>query len=176
MAANVFHFKQFSIYQGQCAFKVGTDGILLGAWTEGDVVSRIIDIGTGSGLIALMLAQRFPQAMIDAVEIDAQSAAQAAENVEQSPWSNRVHVMNQTIQAFSQQTQTPYDLIVSNPPFFASENHLLATGRRQGTRQTTQLSYIDLLKSVDRLLGENGRFLHHPSLFNKRLISAVGSW
>ena len=156
--ANVFHFKRFSIYQDRCAFKVGTDGILLGSWAENDTPSRILDIGTGTGLIALMLAQRFPQAVVDGVEVDSQSAAQAAENVNQSPWANRVNITNQTIQAFSEQSQTRYDLIVSNPPFFASENNLLAAGRREGTRQTTQLSYIDLLQSIERLLGKNGRF------------------
>lgn len=166
MPAHVFHFKQFSIYQDRCAFKVGTDGILLGAWAAKTpalnqaetAVSHALDIGTGTGLIALMLAQRFPQAVIDAIEVDAQSAAQAAENVAQSPWADRVSVINTAVQAFKGHTQQSYDLIVSNPPFFSSAHNLAAEGRREGTRQTTQLSYKDLLHCVNRLLGENGRF------------------
>ncbi len=166
MPAHVFHFKQFSIYQDRCAFKVGTDGILLGAWANETpalnaaevTVSRVLDIGTGTGLIALMLAQRLPQATIDALEIDEQSAAQAAENVAQSPWPDRVSVTNTAVQDFSKHIQQTYDLIVSNPPFFPFKHSLAAVGRRENTRQTTQLSHKALLGCVDRLLGENGRF------------------
>ncbi|KAA3664973.1 MAG: methyltransferase domain-containing protein, partial [Chloroflexi bacterium] len=166
MPANVFHFKQFSIYQDRCAFKVGTDGILLGAWAGETpalnaveaAIFRALDIGTGTGLIALMLAQRFPKAVIDAIEIDEQSASQAIENVTQSLWADRVCIHNSAIQDFPKHNHPRYDLIVSNPPFFSTARNLSAAGQREGTRQTTQLSHEDLLHTVNRLLGENGRF------------------
>ena len=101
MGGNQFRFKQFTILQDRCAMKVGTDGTLLGAWVDLSGAEKILDIGTGTGLIALMLAQRSPQGLgilspvnIDAVEIDLNSSIQARENVERSPWSNRVNVDN----------------------------------------------------------------------------------
>ena len=158
MSANVFHFQRFSITQDRTAFKVGTDGILLGAWADDTAVSHALDIGTGTGLLALMLAQRCPEAKIDAVEIDASAAAQAAENVNRSQWSERVQVMNTAVQTFTRRTSQRYDLIVSNPPFFAAQAGLSARGQREGTRQTTMLTHEELIGCVDLLLAENGRF------------------
>jgi len=113
---NIFQFKQFSIRHQHAAMKVGTDGVLLGAWANTNNAIRILDIGTGTGLIALMLAQRTSDdTYIDAIEIEKQAYEEACYNVEQSPWKNRIEIFHQALQDFS---NTPYDLIVCNPPFF----------------------------------------------------------
>ncbi|MCA9963417.1 MAG: methyltransferase [Anaerolineales bacterium] len=155
--AQKFQFQQFAIRQERCGFKVGTDGVLLGAWADVAGRQRALDIGTGTGLLALMLAQRNPALRVDAVELEADAAAQAAENGAASPWGERVRVWQTAVQDFHPTTR--YDLIVSNPPFFAADQHLAAPdlARRQA-RQTATLSFADLLDSVVRLLGENGRF------------------
>lgn len=155
--ASIFRFKQFAIEQERCGFKVGTDGILLGAWAAVLGVERALDIGTGTGLLALMLAQRKADLQVDAVEIDQASAYQAAANVLASPWANRVRVWQTAVQAFA--PSQPYDLIITNPPFYPADQHSHApdVARRQA-RQTTTLPYDDLLDSVVQLLGENGRF------------------
>ncbi|AZU49731.1 tRNA (adenine-N6)-methyltransferase [Aeromonas hydrophila] len=109
-----FTFKQFHVAHDRCAMKVGTDGILLGAWAPVTNARRILDIGSGSGLIALMLAQRSPAGCrIDAVELDSNAARQARENAAASPWHERVSVIESAIQTYQ---AAPYDLIVSNPP------------------------------------------------------------
>ncbi|MGD1807411.1 tRNA1(Val) (adenine(37)-N6)-methyltransferase [Dapis sp. BLCC M126] len=163
MGGNQFRFKQFTILQDRCAMKVGTDGTLLGAWVDVSGAEKILDIGTGTGLIALMLAQRSCQpcrtlslANIDAVEIDTDSSIQARENVERSPWSNRVKIANSSIQKYTDICQKRYDLIVSNPPFF--ENALKAANQaRTVARHTDFLSQADLLQAAVQLLSETGR-------------------
>src|SRR5574344_2567439 len=115
MSNSYFRFKQFSVFQERCAMKVGTDGVLLGAWAKVDAANRILDIGTGTGLVALMLAQR-STAMITAVEIDEEAAIQAEENFCQSPWANRFEVVNSDITSY--ETDALFDVIVSNPPYF----------------------------------------------------------
>jgi tRNA1Val (adenine37-N6)-methyltransferase len=131
--------------------KVGTDAVLLGAWTDVANAKSILDIGTGCGVIALMLAQRAPSAAIDAVEPDEKSAAQASENFSASPWPIKIH--NVRIQDYEHE---PYDLIVSNPPFF-SNSLLPPTAGRTMARHTTSLSHEELLASVSRLLAPGGR-------------------
>ena len=108
MPNDYFKFKQFTIHQDRCAMKVGTDGVLLGAWTEGSDAENILDIGTGTGLISLMLAQRL-NAKIDAVEIDEVASKQAKENVEISPWKDQVQIINKSFQDFSKSTDKKYD-------------------------------------------------------------------
>ncbi|MCP5097650.1 MAG: methyltransferase [Chloroflexi bacterium] len=159
MAIKPFQFKQFTIQQDRCAFKVGTDGILLGAWADVAGVERVLDIGTGSGLLALMLAQRLPLAQVDAVEIDPNSAQQAMENVQASPWAERVKVWQTAVQTHTASGTQPYDLIISNPPFFDVKSNMVAPqiGRQQA-RQTTMLDHNTLLDCVMALLGGNGRF------------------
>ncbi|PTT52789.1 tRNA1(Val) (adenine(37)-N6)-methyltransferase, partial [Aeromonas sp. HMWF014] len=113
-----FTFKQFHIEHDRCAMKVGTDGILLGAWAPVANASRVLDIGTGSGLIALMLAQRSrSDCLIDGVELDRDAATQARANVAASPWTSRVNIVENAIQDYR---APPYDLIVSNPPYFVA--------------------------------------------------------
>lgn len=150
-----FQFKQFAIQQDRCAMKVGTDGVLLGAWaTTGE---RMLDIGTGTGLIALMLAQRCAHAVVDAVEIDEAAAEQARENVAASPFADRVNVVNVEIQKFTPMNGVRYDVVVSNPPYF--QNALGSPDEKRHTaRHTDSLSYRELLDAVTRLLREDGRF------------------
>jgi tRNA1Val (adenine37-N6)-methyltransferase len=137
---NWFQFKQFRINQQQSAMKVGTDGVLLGAWAGILQAKTILDIGAGTGVIALMLAQR-SNAQITAIEIEKNAAEEAAENVANAPWSDRITVLNTSLQDFVKTNPGTFDLIVSNPPFFtnsqkskcdylamAKHNHLLPTG------------------------------------------------
>lgn len=116
---NSFRFKQFEVDQQGCAMKINTDGVLLAATAGHSGPAHILDIGTGTGVIALMLAQRFPGAKIDAVEIDAHAASAAAGNFSSSPFSARLKAFQADIRAY--ETETRYDLIVSNPPFFIND-------------------------------------------------------
>lgn len=151
-----FQFKQFSILHDKCAMKVGTDGVLLGAWVKVEDQKNILDIGTGTGLIAIMLAQQIEKAIqIHAVEIDDDAYLQALENKENCLWSQKINVFHQKIQEF--ETSEKYDLIVSNPPYFLN-GVKAATQKRHQARHTDTLSFDDLLKAVDRLLAENGKF------------------
>ena len=156
MGGNQFRFKQFTILQDRCAMKVGTDGTLLGAWVDISGAEKILDIGTGTGLIALMLAQR-SLAEIDAVEIDTDSSIQARENIELSPWSDRIKVKNYSIQKYADICQKRYDLIVSNPPFFENASKA-AKKARTVARHTDFLSQADLLQAAVQLLSETGIF------------------
>lgn len=116
MPNDYFRFKQFTVRQDRCAMKVGTDGMLLGAWTRYASAKRILDIGTGTGLLALIAAQRNPKALIDAVEVDVASAGQARENVAASPWNDRVRTCCADVRKW--QHRGVYDLILCNPPFY----------------------------------------------------------
>jgi tRNA1Val (adenine37-N6)-methyltransferase len=151
-----FAFKQFAIRQDKCAMKVGTDAVLLGAWAKTGTSKRILDIGTGTGIIALMLAQR-SEAAIDGIDLDEAACLQAEENIALSPWKDRVHIFHHSIQDFSEETPIRYDLIVSNPPYFVDSSK--ATGLERTTaRHADLLPYSELLESVIRLLDKKGRF------------------
>ena len=153
MGKSRFTFKQFSIAQDRCAMKVGTDGVALGAWAPVDGVRRILDIGTGTGLIALMLAQRsVPECEIVAIELDHDAALQAAENVANSPWSQRIRVVESALQKYQ---SDPFDLIVSNPPYFP-HGQSFASLARQNARHTAMLTHQELLIHSLRLLAPNG--------------------
>lgn len=156
MGSEPFHFKQFRIAQNQCTHKVGTDGVLLGAWVQvKEEDKNILDIGTGSGLIALMLAQRTrPATRIDAVEIETRDAQQAMENVQQSPWPEKITIYKALVQRFNPEKE--YDLIVSNPPYFEN-SWLPPEEKRSQARHTHQLSFQDLLITATRLLTKQGR-------------------
>lgn len=158
MATRPFQFKQFTIHQERCAMKVGTDSILIGAWADVKSAVRALDIGTGSGIIALMLAQRHAELEVDGVEIDPQAAACAAANVAASPWSERISIFSDKIQNYAVQSSQRYDLIVSNPPFFTVGSGLTSPNpQRQQARHTSTLSYTDLCHCVSLLLKPHGR-------------------
>lgn len=155
MANPYFTFRQFTIWHDRCAMKVGTDGVLLGAWACVEDVSRILDIGTGSGLIAIMLAQR-STALVDAVEIYKNACLQAHENIAACPWKKRITLYHDAVQDFQNKTVWRYDLIVSNPPFF--RNSLKPPARsRSVARHGDLLGYENLLVSASALLGPGGR-------------------
>jgi tRNA1Val (adenine37-N6)-methyltransferase len=135
--------------------KINTDGVLLGAWTTVEDCQSILDIGTGCGVIALMLAQRNGLAMIDGIEIDKASCEEAGENMLAGPWPERVHAIYGPVQEMV--AKEKYDLIVSNPPFF-SGGTLSYTSKKQMVRHTTKLSHQDLLSAVRDLLKPEGRF------------------
>ena len=155
---STFKFKQFSVKQDRCAMKVGTDGVLLGAWTpiENNPFS-ILDIGTGTGIIALMLAQRSNAEQIDALEIDEEAYEQAVDNFENSPWSDRLFCYHAGLDEFIDEPEDEYDLIVSNPPFY-SENFKTENSQRDLARFQDALPFEDLIEAADLLLSENGIF------------------
>lgn len=169
-----FTFKQFHIDHDRCAMKVGTDGILLGAWAPLDGVRRVLDIGSGSGLIALMLAQRSgPDCEITGVELDREAVTQARHNVLSSPWSARVRMEEGAIQLHEAQ---PYDLIVSNPPYFGAGQTFADPARAQA-RHRGALDSQDLLDSCARLLAPRGRVaLVLPTALADEIISILPNY
>lgn len=155
---NGFTFKQFFVAHDRCAMKVGTDGVLLGAWAPVAGATRILDIGSGSGLIALMLAQRSPETVsVDAVELDSAAAQQARENIARSPWASRIRLINQDITTFGQCGEPRYPLIVSNPPYY-SPDVACATAERTAARSTVTLDHATLLHCAAQLITEEGLF------------------
>ena len=169
MPNDFFSFKRFTIHQDRCAMKVGTDGVLLGVLApviigennlsvaeNPESQLKILDIGTGTGLVAIMLAQRTGgKAQISAVEIDADAAEQAKDNISKTPW--QIDVYNKSIQDFSSESATKFDLIVSNPPYFI--NSLKAPDKSRNTaRHTDELSFQDLVHCVSKLLSDEGKF------------------
>ena len=115
-----FHFKEFSVAHDKCAMKIGTDAVLLGAWVECEQANSILDIGTGTGIIALQMAQRSFAELIDAIEIEGNAYEQAVENFEQSIWGDRLFCYHASLQEFVEEMDEKYDLIISNPPFYTS--------------------------------------------------------
>ena len=150
-----FRFKQFAVEQDDVAMKVGTDGVLLGAWAACEGAKRILDIGTGTGVIALMLAQRNAEAQVKAVEIDETATRRARSNFDKSPWSKRLDVECCAVQAFSPNEK--FDLIISNPPYFV-DSLLPPDAKRSTARHTHDLSFEELDRAVCRLLADEGRF------------------
>lgn len=148
-----FRFKQFEIEQDRCAMKVGTDGVLLGAWAQGGC--RILDIGSGTGLISLMMAQRFPEAEVMGIDMDAGACGQARENVMASPFRDRVEIVCCRLQDFG--AIGVFDAIVSNPPFFV-DSLKNPDSKRTMARHTDSLPFRDLFAGVKRLLSDEGVF------------------
>lgn len=151
-----FQFKQFSLEQDQCAMKIGTDGVLLGAWAP--ILHNpfsVLDIGTGTGIIALMLAQRSNAAQIDALEIEENAYEQATDNFENSPWNDRLFCFHAGLDEFMDEPEDEYDLIVSNPPFY-SEDYKTNNEQRDLARFQDALPFEDLIEAADLLLSENG--------------------
>lgn len=153
---NWFEFKQFRIEQHKSAMKVGTDGVLLGAWTPVENAQKILDVGTGTGLIALMLAQR-SDALVDAVEIDEQASAEAEFNFKHSEWNHRLRIYHADFQLFANESHQQYDLIVSNPPFFVNSLKN-ANAASANARHNDLLTFNQLITGAYALLGKTGRF------------------
>lgn len=154
----MFQFKQFKIEQDRCAMKVGTDGVLLGAWTP--LINNpfnILDIGTGTGLIALMLAQRSNAEQIDAIEIDDDAYEQATENFESSPWNDRLYCYHAGLDEFVDEVEEEFDLIVSNPPFYTDE-YKSGDEQRDSARFEDSLPFEELVEAADFFLSDNGIF------------------
>lgn len=149
----MFEFKQFSVDDEQCAMKVGTDGVLLGAWADVAESKHILDIGTGSGLIALMVAQRSVEAKVLGIDIDANAVSQARSNFAKSPWSERLTAEQCDVRELC--TEQQFDHIVSNPPYFVetteSPNEARATARH-----ATHLKFGDIIAVAERLLADGG--------------------
>jgi len=151
-----FQFKQFRIIQERSAMKVGMDGVLLGAWTKTSGAKRILDVGTGTGLIALMMAQKNHLAQIDAIEIDPEAFQEANLNVQESLWSNRMTLELCSFQKFTERTSRKYDLIISNPPFF--KNGVKAPlESRSKARHSDSLPLCDLISGAVGLMVKNGK-------------------
>ncbi|MEY2738288.1 MAG: Protein of unknown function YfiC [Bacteroidota bacterium] len=153
-----FSFKQFNVQQDRCAMKIGTDGVLLGAWTP--LINNpynLLDIGAGTGILSLMLAQRSNLEQIDAIEIDEGAYEQCVENFEASPWSDRLFCFHAGLDEFVDDPEDEYDLIISNPPFytdtFKSENT-----QRDIARFEDALPFEELIEAADLLLSDNGIF------------------
>ena len=174
MRGKGFTFKQFHINHGKCAMKVGTDGTLIGAWAYiPDTCQRILDIGTGSGLIAIMAAQRHPNALISAIDIDADCITQTLENIEACPWSERIEAQHTSLQDFKPEYK--FDIIISNPPYFV-DSQLPPDQQRSMARHTATLSFKELTDGVMRLLTPNGYFslILPPPEFDRFLSAARG--
>ncbi len=156
---SVFVFKQFAVQQQHSAMKIGTDSVLLGCLVDVTQATSVLDIGTGTGLLSLMMAQRNAQALIDAVEIDEQAALEAQHNFEASPWANRLKIYTHSIQEFAASTNNKYQLIISNPPYFlAGKNYEITNEQRLTARQNSTLPFDELATVVAQLLSPIGSF------------------
>ncbi|MFC2110185.1 tRNA1(Val) (adenine(37)-N6)-methyltransferase [Bacteroidota bacterium] len=155
--SKAFQFKEFSVEQDCCAMKIGTDGVLLGAWAhEGDAFS-ILDIGAGTGVISLMLAQKSHAEIIDAIEIDDDAYEQCVENFEASNWGDRLFCYHASLQEFTEEIEDPYDLIISNPPFY-TDSYQSQDSKRNKARFEDSLPFEHLLFGVSKLLSPDGKF------------------
>lgn len=152
-----FQFKEFTVQQDRCAMKIGTDGVLLGAWASlNHFPNSILDIGTGTGVIALQLAQRSSAELVDALEIDDDAYEQAMSNFETSPWGDRLFCYHAGFNEFTKEIDDKYELIVSNPPFY-SENYKSNNKKRDMARFEDALPFEHLLAGSAKLLSKNGK-------------------
>ena len=157
MGNTSFEFKQFTIRQDKRVFKVTTDACILGGYPDIQPPTSICDIGTGTGVLALMMAQKFPEAIIDAIEIDPLSTKQAAGNINSSPWNDRILIFNESIQQFAKKAKSKYDLIICNPPYF--EDHLRSGDQKKNlARHNFKLSLSELAETILELLADQGFF------------------
>jgi len=156
MSGETFVFKQFTIHQDKCPMKVGTDAVLLGSWINAQNSTRILDIGTGTGILAIMLAQK-SKAIIDAIDIDLYAIEQAKSNVEQCKWHDRIFVLHENFQDYVNQITFQYDLIVSNPPYFIDSYKSPEEGRSIA-RHNDFLPFKDLVDGVSKILSPHGKF------------------
>lgn len=154
MSNSYFRFKQFVVEQAKCAMKVGTDGVLLGAWTQLPDRGKVLDLGTGTGLIALMMAQRCASEIV-AVDISAEACEQASENVAASPWKERIQVVHQDAKQMADLYENQFDCVVSNPPYF-KENVKCPGQLRNTARHTDELDFKQLAEASACLLKDGG--------------------
>ena len=155
---STFNFKKFSVNQDKCAMKIGTDGVLLGAWCPVDNNPfSVLDIGAGTGILSLMLAQRSNAEQIDSLEIDEEAYEECVENFENSPWSDRLFCFHASLDEFIEEPEDEYDIIISNPPFY-SEDYKSDNSQRDLARFQDALPFEDLVEAADLLLSENGIF------------------
>lgn len=153
-----FQFKQFTIEQDRCAMKIGTDGVLLGAWVSiKNNPFAVLDIGAGTGIIALQLAQRSNAEMIDALEIDENAFEQCVDNFENSAWSDRLFCYHASLEEFVEEVDDKYDIIISNPPFY-TEDFKTADESRDVARFNDALPFNELIDSASHLLSDKGVF------------------
>lgn len=151
----MFQFKQFRITQSHAAFKLGTDAVLLGAWAEVESYKHILDIGTGTGILALICAQKNSKAAITAIEPDPLSANDALNNFYNSPWSHRISLIQQRVQDFQPDNNLKFDCIISNPPYFEGQKKS-ATQRKNDARHTDGLPLVELASGISSLLHKDG--------------------
>jgi tRNA1Val (adenine37-N6)-methyltransferase len=168
----VFRFKQFTVEQNGAAQKITTDSVLLGAWSDVNNAKTILDIGTGTGVIALMMAQRNTDALIDAIDIDKKACELAVKNFKQSQWSERLLVFQESLQEYN--PQVLYDLIISNPPYFAK---LLKSkyNNKNVARHDVALTHSELLEGASRLLALNGKLAVALPIFCKSEFKALAA-
>ncbi len=158
MSNQLFKFKQFTIFQDKCAMKIGTDGVLLGAWANlGHNPKSVLDIGSGTGVLGLMIAQRCDSKVIDAIEIDDDAYEQCVENFENSPWSDRLFCYHASLKEFVDEVDEKYDIIISNPPFY-SDDFKSKNKQRDLARFSDAMPFEHLIESVSKLLSNDGRF------------------
>ena len=153
-----FTFKQFHVNQDRCAMKIGTDGVLLGAWTP--IINNpynVLDIGAGTGILSLMLAQRSNAEQIDAIEIDEDAYEQCVENFEASPWSDKLFCFHAGLDEFVDEPEDEYDLIISNPPFY-TDDYKSDNSSRDLARFEDALPFEELIEAAALLLSDNGIF------------------
>ena len=154
-----FQFKEFSVNQDRCAMKIGTDGVLLGAWATLDFNPfSILDIGAGTGVLSLMMAQRSNAEVIDAIEIDDDAYEQCVDNFESAPWGDRLFCYHAALQEFTEEIDDQYDLIISNPPFY-SEDYKTEDKQRDLARFQDAMPFEHLIEAVAKLLSKEGKFV-----------------
>src|SRR6201988_1306851 len=156
MPGHTFVFKKFTVFQHDSAHKVGTDAVLIGAWAQVEKAKSILDIGTGTGIIALMMAQK-SDAVIDAIDIEQSSYKQACENVKHSAWEKRIHVHRVSLQDYVKKCNKKFDIIITNPPYFVDSYKAPDEGRSHARHNDT-LPFTDLIEGVKTLLEPNGKF------------------
>ena len=167
MKSNTFRFKQFDVKQDKCAMKVNTDGVLLAAWAQLNSAKTILDIGTGTGVLALMMAQKNPEAIIDAIDIDEDAFLQAKENFTNCKWSERLKAYHYSLQNFSPDRK--YDIIISNPPYFMDD--LKADNPQKNiAKHSVALNYEELISGINFLLNKNGSAFIEIPAFNYPLL------